>query len=405
MGIHVVGGVYHEYCVHPQWNELYGSAGRAAVAIAEMGLPIHLHSYFSTKSESSFRGAYGLYSALTLHVSKTADAVRFKYVHDSAEPTISPRHLQQATPISLNEDKVVRFGMLEGDAVINAQMAVYDPQNPGAPIPFGKNGSKAKRLALVLNAAEAQALSGAAGKTPEECARFLSSSESAEVVVIKQGPLGAVVCDRGQVSSVPAFRTLSVWKIGSGDCFVAHFALAWMEQGLTAAEAAARASRATAYYCQHRALPSPEQLQEFRPAPLKPSAAYRRGVSRKVYLAGPFFDLSQIWVVDEALRNLRELGLEVFSPFHDIGLGSAEDVVRLDIDALEQADLVFAIAGGSDPGTIFEVGYARAKGKKVVIYSEREDTESMKMAEGTACIICREYTTALYTTLWEAAQL
>jgi nucleoside 2-deoxyribosyltransferase len=72
---------------------------------------------------------------------------------------------------------------------------------------------------------------------------------------------------------------------------------------------------------------------------------------------------------------------------------------------LEQADLVFAIAGGADPGTIFEVGYARAKGKKVVIYSEREDTESMKMAEGTACIICREYTTALYTTLWEAAQL
>lgn len=405
MTVHVVGGVYFEYCVHPQWNELYGSAGRAAVALAAMGRAVHLHSYFSERSAKWFKGAFGLYGSLTISETPIASSLAFRYVHDSAAPEIRPSPQYQETPIHLKADKVIRFGMLEGDAIVDADWVVYDPQNPGAAIPFGANGSKARRLAIVLNQAEAQALANAPDQPPEECARIISQTDGAEVVVIKQGPLGAFVWDRGSISTVPAFRTTKVWKIGSGDCFVAHFAQAWMCEGLNATEAAAKASRATAFFCETRDLPSPEQLASFFPQPAHFSESFKSGKKPTVYLAGPFFDLAQIWLVDEALRNLRELGLKVFSPFHDVGLGEAKDVVSLDIKALERADIVFAIADGMDAGTIFEVGFARARNIPVVIYSEREGEENLKMAEGTSCIVCRDYTTALYTTLWEAMQL
>jgi hypothetical protein len=47
MTIHVVGGVYREYCVHPRWNDVFGSAGRAALAIANVGTEVVLHGYLS----------------------------------------------------------------------------------------------------------------------------------------------------------------------------------------------------------------------------------------------------------------------------------------------------------------------------------------------------------------------
>ena len=95
----------------------------------------------------------------------------------------------------------------------------------------------------------------------------------------------------------------------------------------------------------------------------------------------------------------------MFSPYHDIGLGSADDVVEKDLQGIRDSDMLFAIANGLDAGTIYEIGYARAIGKPVVIYSESETEESLKMMQGSDCIICSDYTTAMYSTLWEAAKL
>lgn len=55
---------------------------------------------------------------------------------------------------------------------------------------------------------------------------------------------------------------------------------------------------------------------------------YRDGYVPKVYLAGPFFTLEEPWVVGQARRDLKAMGLDVFSPYHDVGLGTAEDVVK-----------------------------------------------------------------------------
>jgi nucleoside 2-deoxyribosyltransferase len=248
-------------------------------------------------------------------------------------------------------------------------------------------------------------MANAFDKTPQECAAILAQQQGAEVVIIKMGAAGALVWANNQAHTIPAYRTSNVWKIGSGDCFVAHFALAWMHEQLSPVEAAERASRATAYYCQHMVPPSLNELKDYAPQPVQPSSAFIAGNKRQIYLAGPFFDLSQVWMVEEARRNLIESGLKVFSPFHDIGLGSAQDVVKLDLEAIETSDLLFAIVDGLDAGTLYEIGYARAKGKPVVVYTERASEESLKMMEGSDCLVCRNYTTALYTALWEAAKL
>src|SRR5690606_2595867 len=111
----------------------------------------------------------------------------------------------------------------EGDAVVHAQWAVYDPQNQDAPVAFGANSSTTQHLALVLNSWEAQQMAGLPGANPQACARKIAQEQQAEVVIIKQGAQGAMVWANHQASQVPAYRTQNVWKIGSGDCFVAYF--------------------------------------------------------------------------------------------------------------------------------------------------------------------------------------
>lgn len=405
MTIHVVGGVYGEYCVRPKWNELFGSAGRAAIALAKMDAEVTLYSYFTKESGEQFKADFVWYNKLKIVETPAEKLTRFWYMHDSAKPRIFERPSNPESAIIVAESKVVRFGILDGDAVIHADWAVYDPQNMGTATLFGENGSTANHLALVLNTYEAQAMANAFGQSPQTCARLLAEQQGAEVVVIKMGPAGALVWADGRAWTVPAYQTSNVWKIGSGDCFVAHFALAWMNEGYSPYDAAERASRATAYYCERMDLPTAQELSSFSPDPVQPSPSFIAGVKRQVYLAGPFFDLAQVWMVEEARKNLAESGLKVFSPVHEIGYGNAQQVVQQDLDAIKASDIIFAIADGLDSGTMYEIGYARALGKPVIVYSEREGENNLKMAEGSDCTICQNYTTALYATLWKAAEL
>ena len=403
--LHVVGGVYWERCVHPRWNDIYGSAGRAALAIATLDTPVVLQSYMNDCAVEIIKEkSFGL-SQLQVMQEKIPDTVRFNYLHDMAVPDIQGVPAQPYPSMRVTEEKVVRFGMLEGDAVVKAEWAVYDPQNAHNATPFGANGSTAKRLALVLNAYEAGKMAGMPSEHPPRTAPVLASQQGAEVVVVKMGAEGAFVWTSTKTRQVPAFRTSRVWKIGSGDCFVAHFANAWMHDDKTPIDAAVVASLATAYYCETQGLPTADILAAKGFAIVQPSTAYQQGKRRQVYLAGPFFDLAQIWMVEQARANLQGMGLCVLSPYHDIGLGGAEDVVAHDLKGIQQSDLVLAITDGLDAGTVYEIGYARALGKPVIVYSERHKGEALKMMEGSGCIICNNYTTALYSTLWEAVKM
>jgi nucleoside 2-deoxyribosyltransferase len=51
------------------------------------------------------------------------------------------------------------------------------------------------------------------------------------------------------------------------------------------------------------------------------------------------------------------------------------------------------------------MGYAKALGKPVVMYTENESEEDKKMMEGSHCILCDDFVTAIYRMVWEAVAL
>lgn len=402
--ITIVGGVYRERCMRPGWDDIYGSAGRAAAAIARFGGHAELHACVDNSTEIVM-DARAAAEGFKFNAGPAQGGVTFEYIHGLANPDIR-RSTHAKSTLTVNGEKVLRFGMIDGTAVVNAEFAVFDPQNADEPESFRANGSSAKHLALVLNRHEADLLlPGSSQLSPQEIATALAEQEHAEVVVIKMGPLGALVYDKGNISTVPAYRTERVWKIGSGDTFAAHFALGWLDNDLSAHDAASVASIATAFYCQTQGFPDKPLLNDFKPQALQPSQRYRDGFVPKVYLAGPFFTLAELWMVGQARRDLKAMGLDVFSPYHDVGLGSAEDVVEKDLDGVRDCDVLFAIGDGLDSGTIFEIGYARALNKPVVFYAENESAQDRKMMEGSDCCITDDYVSAVYQMVWAAVEI
>jgi nucleoside 2-deoxyribosyltransferase len=90
----------------------------------------------------------------------------------------------------------------------------------------------------------------------------------------------------------------------------------------------------------------------------------------------------------------------VFSPYHDIGIGDPHQVVPKDIVEIKKTDLLFAIMNGLDPGTLFEIGYAKALGKRVVVLAENIGINDLTMLIGTDCEITADFATAIYKASW-----
>ena len=242
--MHVAGGVYGEFCHFPAWNQTWGSGGRAAFSVSLLLPKVELHT-FARKSIDPVFEQTARANRISLHVYPSKADVRFEYWYPQSPATVFYNPAQaQARTFSVNADNVLRFGMLEGNAVIHARNAVYDPQNDNDPVSFFENGSTAKRFALALNMAEAKAMSGL--NDPVDAARYLAAHESADAVVIKCGPYGAYVVEGREKSWVPCYKTPDVWPLGSGDVFSAVFAAFWTEKHYSAANAAKIASKATA---------------------------------------------------------------------------------------------------------------------------------------------------------------
>jgi Nucleoside 2-deoxyribosyltransferase/pfkB family carbohydrate kinase len=391
--ITVVGGVYHERCIWPDWDQLYGSAGRAAAALSGHVEGITLRTYARDDTAERFRivaGAYGF----AFEPTRSDQTISFEYIHSLSVPTIRPapaliRHNQ---PLSVSDKVVLRFGFMEGSARVESDKCIYDPQSAFNPEPFFHNGSKVNRLAIVANRGEILALGQ--GSDPIESARTLLAG-GAETVIVKSGVHGAYVVDAAGVTFVPPYQTERVWTLGTGDVFAAIFAAGWGVGDATPVEAATLASRAVADYVTSMALPTPSAAALMN-APL-PIA---RVTDSLVYLAGPFFTISQRWLIDETRRSLIGLGMRVFSPVHDVGHGPSEAVASADLTALDRCDVVFAILDGIDSGTMFEVGYARAQSKPVYVLAQTVCDEDLKMVTGSGCRIFDDFVTALHHIVW-----
>lgn len=389
----VAGGLYHECCVWPDWNRVLGSGGRAAAAVVGHVDAIAFHTYASEIAVEEFRPQAEI-GNLDFRPEDVDQLISFEYVHSLSTPVItpSPSRIVRQEPIDVAAEVVLRFGMLEGTARVEAERCVYDPQSAGPPERFEDNGSHAKTLAIVGNRREICELA-AADRPLDAGARLVE--EGAEVVVVKSGAAGAQVITASGATSVPAYRSNAAWTLGSGDVFTAMFAAIWAVHRDSPVEAARLASAAVSSYAENRELQVPPIEALLRREAL--ATEVTRG---KVYLASPFFTVSQLWLVDEVRRGLRDLGLEVFSPLHEIGPGPAGEVAPADIAALKDCDIVFAVLDGLDSGTVFEIGYARALEKPVYALAQKVSTGDLTMIEGSGCHVYHDLVTALHHAAW-----
>lgn len=119
-----------------------------------------------------------------------------------------------------------------------------------------------------------------------------------------------------------------------------------------------------------------------------------------IYLASPFFDEAQIdrvKRVEQALADNKTVG-DVFSPrlsqFPDLTFGSEEwqtTAYQHDLDHLNAADTIVAVADfiddSVDSGTAFEIGYAVAQGKPVVLLHEKSGLVNLMLIQGATTYV------------------
>lgn len=307
--MHIAGGLYQETCLVPNWDAEYGSGGRAAAVTAGMSPGTVLYAYASVRGTPGQEALERL--GVELRLQPSSHGVAFAYFHPLSTPHIEPRRsaMVQHAPIELSGEAVLRFGFLEGEAIVHANRAVYDPQTSISPAMFADNGSSADELALVLNEAEVKALSGRSDV--REAATELLASGAACVVVVKGGVRGALVMERGGFTAeVPAYWSERVFKIGTGDVFSSVFALEWAERKRPAMLAADRASLSVAAYCASGVLPLTADAQRPR-QPIKVETV------PIVLLDGAVDTIGRRFVMEEARSSLLELGAEVVCPALD----------------------------------------------------------------------------------------
>lgn len=397
--INIIGGVYREQCYWPNRNQLFGSAWRSVRVMRALAPDARIR--LATAGDNVTKSLLKVYSRaekLGYTIDPEKELICFSYKHPLAIPTVSGGPSEEIH-LRAEGECVIGFGMIEATTEIRGSYVVYDPQSPTAPRWFRDQGGEAEHLALVMNKSEASILSRETEL--QKIAHVIFEYEGCECLIVKCGSQGAMLyCGKeDEGMHIPAYKTKHVWPIGSGDVFTTVFSYYWFK-GVSPVEASMKASLAAASYCESDGdfenLPlalKTNELSKFIPS--------KKG---KVYLAGPFFTLSEKLFVAECRDILMAMGMNVFSPYHDVGEGKAEDVVPKDIEAIDDCDCMFAILDGMDSGTLFEIGYAVKSGIKVVAYSENATEGELKMLVGTDCDVNKDFTTALYKTCWYAAE-
>lgn len=397
--ISIIGGIYRELCYWPNRNQLFGSAWRSVRVMRAIDPDARIRLVTAGDEVStSLLKVYSMAEYLDYKVVPEKELISFNYKHPLAVPVVSGVPSEKLH-LRAEGAYVLGFGMLEAITEIKGSHVVYDPQSPREPRWFRDQGGEAEHLALVMNKSEASILSGETEL--QKMKKVIFEYEGCECLIVKCGAHGAMVyCGKeDEGTNIPAYKTKHVWPIGSGDVFTTVFSYYWFK-GLSPVEASIKASLAAAAYC--------ESDGDFENLPLllktNKFCEFVPGKKGKVYLAGPFFTLSEKLFVAECRDMLMAMGMIVFSPYHDVGEGKAEEVVPKDIAAIDDSDCLFAILDGMDSGTLFEIGYAVKSGIKVVAYGENATEGELKMLVGTGCDVNSDFTTALYKTCWYAAE-
>ena len=101
-----------------------------------------------------------------------------------------------------------------------------------------------------------------------------------------------------------------------------------------------------------------------KPKVRKPKIRKTKIRKTKIYLAGPLFTLAEQTFNAALARFLESKGFAVWLPQeHEPRRNTAQAIFRMDVAALDWADMVVACMDGPDPdsGTAWECGYAYAQ--------------------------------------------
>ena len=111
----------------------------------------------------------------------------------------------------------------------------------------------------------------------------------------------------------------------------------------------------------------------------------------KIYLASPFFNSEETNKLEIVKTILRDKGLDVFVPNEhqnpQLEFGSLEwraATFKSDVDAIDNCDVMVAIncqGNYDDAGTMWEIGYAFAKGIPVVVFNNTGKTINLMIAD------------------------
>lgn len=392
----ILGGTYREYCDSPKWPQpdgppLVGSAVRAALSLRGLVPNLELRSAIDSESRMLAETTLGAFGIRGTWADRSAP-VAFRYFTPLSAPVVDGR-LSRSAPIVAEDETVLAYGMIENCRLsVKAKTLVFDPQQPRDTTLPDLSDVHYDRLAIVGNRSEIRAL----GATQDVvcAARNTRALYGAEVVVVKLGAVGALVCTADGEITVGPRPTPTVFPIGSGDVFSAAYSWAWGVDGRDPVASARLASLASAQWCGGSSFYAPFdislEIPELVPGTVEPS----------VYLAGPFFTLAQRWLVEVVRNALRDLGSSVFSPLHDVGRGGTDVAVR-DLDGLSGCQSMLALLDGSDPGTMFEAGFSTGD-RPIVGYADALNPDGWKMLAGTGAEIHDDLSTAVYRAIWRA---
>lgn len=119
---------------------------------------------------------------------------------------------------------------------------------------------------------------------------------------------------------------------------------------------------------------------------------------KNIYVAGPWFDGNAKALMDA----VEEIAKRVKSPLYNLYFPrsytdeNAENVYKKNITQINMCDIVVALISRKDVGTAFEIGMAKALGKKIVLLAYDEDcyiskTNIMLAFCTTECITIRKF--------------
>ena len=397
----IVGGIYRETCFDPRTDNLFGSGLRAAMGISQGCEDLTLVSLGEPGMEkkiSPISMNYGFHT----DIGERTGEIRFIYETPVSSPRVYglPEAFVTIPTIDVSATNVLAFAMVEAKVNVKAVYLVVDPQ--GLSKIEGRIKWVSDHLAIVANKREIiRLLELNEELEPDLLAEKAREKYNAEVVVVKCGALGAVVSHLGKIYHIESYHTSRVNPIGSGDVFSSVFAYYWAELRTEPDNAAMNASKATAEWVSN----GPLKVIGRKKTVTAPNAVEPVfGKESRVYLAAPFFDVPERWLVDLCRNALSDLGATVFSPLHDVGRGSSKAVVFRDLEGLNRSNSILALLNVMDPGTLFEVGYASALKKNTIVYVENKDSDDLTMIRNDYAHIHDDLASAIYDAIWLGIQ-